>query len=254
MTPTPSSNLTAPDRLRPDRLRPDRLRIGWVVDVQHDFMEPEGRLYVRHLSDPTDPGAAEVRDRIVQAVEWMHAACDLVVFTGDWHGFDDPEIDPESPNPALGTYPPHCMGRSDDPELRRGAELIAEISPTDPLVLEVDATGAQARALALEAHAARRSIFIRKTRFDVFAGNAGTEPFLDALATEAKAHLDFVVAGVARDVCVTQAVDGLQARGHAVTALHDATWGLGLEDEAATLARWAERGRVVSLADLQAEG
>ncbi len=62
--------------------------------------------------------------------------------------------------------------------------------------------------------------------------------------------LEFVVIGVARDVCVTQAVDGLQARGYAVTAVRDATWGLGLEAEAATLARWAGRGRVVTLAEL----
>ena len=57
--------------------------------------------------------------------------------------------------------------------------------------------------------------------------------------------------GVARDVCVTQAVDGLQARGYAVTAVRDATWGLGLEPEAETLARWAGQGRVVTLAELE---
>lgn len=241
------------NRPAPNSSGTDRLRIGWVVDVQHDFMEPEGRLYVRHLSDDADPGAAEIRGRIVQTVEAMHAHCDLIVFTGDWHGFDDPEIDPDTPDPVQGTYPPHCMGRADDPELSLGAALIPEIAPERPLVLEVGATEADARALALEAHALRHPVFIRKTRFDVFAGNPGTEPFLEALAHAAEATLEFVVAGVARDVCVTQAVDGMQARGYAVTALHDATWGLGLEAEAVTLARWAERGRVVTLAEWMAD-
>ena len=60
--------------------------------------------------------------------------------------------------------------------------------------------------------------------------------------------------GVARDVCMTQAVDGLQARGYDVTAVRDATWGLGLEPEEVTLARWAEKGRVVTLAELKASG
>ena len=55
---------------------------------------------------------------------------------------------------------------------------------------------------------------------------------------------------MARDVCVTQAVDGLQDRGYRVTAVRDATWGLGLEPEEATLARWAVRGGVVTLAEL----
>ena len=59
-----------------------------------------------------------------------------------------------------------------------------------------------------------------------------------------------MVAGVARDVCVTQAVDGMIARGIPVTALRDVTWGLGLEAESATLARWAEGGRVCTLAEL----
>ena len=62
--------------------------------------------------------------------------------------------------------------------------------------------------------------------------------------------MEFVVIGVARDVCVTQAVDGMQERGYRVTAVRDATWGLGLEDEQTTLARWASGGRVVALSEL----
>ena len=62
--------------------------------------------------------------------------------------------------------------------------------------------------------------------------------------------LEFVVIGVARDVCMTQAVDGLVERGYRVTAVRDATWGLGLEPEEVTLARWADGGRVVALAEL----
>ena len=39
----------------------------------------------------------------------------------------------------------------------------------------------------------------------------------------------------------------MQARGYPVTVLSDATWGLGLEPEVTTLARWAEKGRVTTL-------
>jgi nicotinamidase-related amidase len=230
----------------------DKARIGWIVDVQRDFMEPDGRLYVKDLGNPDDPGAERVRGRIVEAVDYMRQHCDLLVYTGDWHGYDDAEIDPDDPDPARGTYPPHCMGRSSDPDERAGAEIIAEIRPENPEVLPVGADAGQAEQVALRVAESHRPVFIHKVRFDVFEGNPGTEPFLDALSGALGRPLSFVVVGVARDVCVSGAVDGLQARGYDVTALADATWGLGLEPEATTLARWAERGRVTTLAALAA--
>ncbi len=229
----------------------DKARIGWVVDVQHDFMEPEGRLYVKDLSDPHDPGAVQVRDRIAEAVRWMREHCDLVVYTGDWHGYEDPEIDTESPDPSKGTYPPHCMGRSHDPVERQGAAIIAPVRPDDPEVLEHDDGEERAERVARRVVASGRPVFIHKTRFDVFEGNPATEAFIETLEEEFGRPLEFVVAGVARDVCVTGAVDGLQARGYDVIALSDATWGLGLEPELETLTRWAKRGRVVTLEELR---
>lgn len=234
---------------RKDAGRP--LRVGWIVDVQHDFMEPEGRLYVRHLSEPGDPGASLVRQQIIDVAQWMHSACDLVVYTGDWHGHDDDEIDRVQPDAMKGTYPPHCMGRSDDALERAGAEIIAEIRPEAPLVLEVDAAAGQGRAVAEASLQGRQPIFIQKNRFDVFAGNPQTEALISTLADATAGPLHITVCGVARDVCVTQAVDGLQAREHHVTAVSDATWGLGLEPEAVTLARWARRGRVVTFDELR---
>ncbi len=216
------------------------------------------------------PGAARVIPALEAATAWMHAHCDVIVYTGDWHGLDDAEIDPVAPDPARYTYPPHCMGRSPDPEERAGAEVIAEIRPVDPLVLAHDADNEDAALVARLAVRQRRPVFVRKTRFNVFEGNPACEAFVRSLgealagwgetvdrADHGSARdelpgraLEFVVIGVARDVCVTQAVDGLQARGYAVTAVRDATWGLGLEPEAETLARWAEGGRVVTLAEL----
>ena len=250
--------------------------VGWIVDVQEDFMNPAGRLYVRDLFDSADPGAVEVIPALVAAAAWMRAHCDVIVYTGDWHGLDDDEIDPVAPDPARETYPPHCMGRSPDADERAGAEVIAEIRPAGPVVLAHDATDEDAARVAHRAVAEGRPVFVRKTRFDVFEGNPACEAFVRSLgealgevagagggvaspagdqgpAPEAVGRaLEFVVVGVARDVCVTQAVDGLQARGYAVTAVRDATWGLGLEPEEDTLARWAGRGRVVTLAELVA--
>lgn len=225
-------------------------RIGWVVDAQVDFMDPAGRLYVKDLGDESDPGSTLIVGVLERAVDWMYEHCEVVVFTGDWHGYDDAEIDMENPDPRKGTYPPHCMGRSADPSERRGAEIIAEVRPVDPLILAIGTSAADARSLAARAISEGRPIFIRKNRFDVFRGNGATEALLEGLAEALGRPLEFFVAGVARDVCVTQAVDGMQARGLRVTALRDATWGLGLEPEEVTLARWKEKGQVIAVEDL----
>ena len=225
--------------------------IGWIVDAQVDFMDPQGRLYVKDLGDATDPGATLIVDTLREAAAWMREKCDLLVYSADWHGPEDEEIDLVSPDPLAGTYPPHCMGRSEDASERKGAAIIPEIRPTHPVVLAYDASPNAASVVAAEAVAQRRPVLIQKTRFDVFTGNAATESFLGALQDALGGSLAFVVIGVARDVCVTQAVDGMQARGYAVTAISDATWGLGLEPEVATLARWAQKGRVATLAELR---
>lgn len=225
-------------------------RVGWVVDAQVDFMDPGGRLYVKDLFSDADPGCVQVIPVLQQAVAWMRAHCEVLVFTSDWHGLDDEEIDPVAPDPAKETYPPHCMGRSDDPAERAGAEIIREIRPEDPLELQIDASESDARSIAAQALEHGRPIRILKNRFDVFVGNPATPALLDELQRLLGGPPEFVVAGVARDVCVTQAVDGLQARDYSVIALRDATWGLGLEAEEETLARWAARGRVIRVDEL----
>ncbi|MCY3678567.1 MAG: isochorismatase family protein [Gemmatimonadetes bacterium] len=228
--------------------------VGWIVDVQVDFMDPAGRLYVRDLFDDSDPGAITIIPALEAATAWMREHCDILVYTGDWHGLEDPEIDAVAPDPARDTYPPHCMGRSPDPDERAGAQVIAEIRPVDPVVLAHDAGADAAEAVARRAVAERRPVFVQKTRFNVFKGNPGCEAFVTSLVAALGRPAEFVVIGVARDVCMTQAVDGLQARGYAVLAVRDTTWGLGLEPEEVTLARWAEKGRVVTLAELEAAG
>lgn len=236
--------------------QPRAPRVGWVVDVQNDFMLPPdegGRLYVVDLFDSDDEGAVLARPAIEAAVAWMREHCDALVYTGDWHGYDDEEIDPDNPDPARGTYPPHCMGRSEDPVEREGARILATVRPEDPVVLERGIPIPEVRAAARAAVRDRRPVWIHKNHFGVFRGNEATEPFVRALADELGARPEFVVAGVSRDVCVTKAVEGLQKRGYPTIALRDATWGLGLEDERKTLARWRRGGRVTTLAELREE-
>ncbi len=228
--------------------------IGWVVDVQRDFMDPPdagGRLYVHDLFDAADAGATRALPAIERTVAWLRAHADALVYTGDWHAADDREIDAVAPDATRGTYPPHCMGLSPDAAERRGAELLPSVAP-DPaatVVLGRDATEGEARAAA-EAAAAGQPVFVHKREFSVFDGNPGADAFVAALAAAvargAAAAPAFVVCGVAADVCVRQAVEGLLARGYEVVVVRDATWGLGLERVDAMVERWAAAGAGVA--------
>lgn len=223
-------------------------RIGWIVDAQNDFMLPPeqgGRLYVHDLfDDGQDIGARQIVPALVQAAEWMRANCDAVVFTGDWHAHDDAEIDSVAPDATKGTYPPHCMGLSPDAAEREGAQVIAEIRPPNPIVLARDATAADARTVARRAVDERRPVFIHKSRFSVFEGNPAADAFVHALRERLGGDVEVYVIGVARDVCVKGAVEGMlePARGVPVTLVTDATWGLGIEPETESLRRWMDAG------------
>jgi nicotinamidase/pyrazinamidase len=224
-------------------MSPTTRRVGWVVDVQHDFMRPEGRLYVHDLFDPTDAGATQATDAIVRTVAWMRQHCDVVVFTGDWHAYGDREIDTVAPDATRGTYPPHCMGLSPDPDERRGAALIEEIAPgPDALVLPREATAELADQVARHAVQERRPVFIQKREFSVFEGNDGADRFVAALRAALGGEPDFIVCGVATDVCVRQAVEGLLDRHAPVTVVRDATWSLGLLPPAESWERGEGRG------------
>lgn len=221
-------------------------RIGWVVDVQNDFMLPPeqgGRLYVHDLFDGgADRGAIQIVPQLVEAVDWMRAHCDAIVYTGDWHDYQDAEIDPVAPDAQKGTYPPHCMGLSEDADEREGALVIQEIRPANPVILPRDATGEDAAAAARAAVDERRPVFIQKSRFSVFEGNPATDALLDAFRDKLGAPLEVWMIGVARDVCVKGAMEGMLERRIPVTLVTDATWGLGLESEAESLARWMNDG------------
>jgi nicotinamidase-related amidase len=233
--------------------RQRRAFIGWVVDAQNDFMLkqlPGGRLFVRQLHDPNDLGAEQIIPALSRAVALYHRRCDQVTYTGDWHHKDDAEIDPIAPDPMKGTYPLHCMGMSDDPIERAGAELVLEVRPAqDLLVLERDVAGSPARQVALDSVRTRRSVFIQKHEFSVFTGAPGAEEYIAGLEEALDAELVIVVCGVATDVCVKHAIDGFLARHYSVILLTDATYGLGLEDSNGLVAEWQRRGLIALTVD-----
>jgi nicotinamidase-related amidase len=111
-------------------------------------------------------------------------------------------------------------------------------------VIPLDAEADTARDAVRRARAGGRDIFLHKQEFSCFMGNPATEALIEALEADL-----FVVYGVALDVCVKAAVEGMLDRGRTVWVVDDATWGLGLEEPEALLRSWEERGARRILAD-----
>lgn len=86
-----------------------------VVDVQNDFADPDGSLYVPN-GEQTIPF---INEQIWRAGE----AGALVVYTQDWHPQSTPHFDTEG-----GVWPMHCVMGS------RGAELHPKLQVAGPVV------------------------------------------------------------------------------------------------------------------------
>jgi nicotinamidase/pyrazinamidase len=206
----------------------------WDVDTQVDFMTPAeqgGKLYVRDLQDPQDVGAAQITEQLRRLSDYARRRGILRVATGDWHTLEHREIDSEAPD-FRDTYPPHCM--AGEP----GSEKVPETALRDPVTIPLRAPAEVAREAARSARREGRDIFLQKEEFSCFTGNPeATRALLDELDPDA-----IVVYGVALDVCVRHAVEGMLERGERVYLVEDATWGLGLEAKESLLRRWEERG------------
>jgi nicotinamidase/pyrazinamidase len=88
-----------------------------VVDVQNDFADPEGSLYVQEASAVVEGANA--------AAEAAHRAGALVVTTQDWH----PPVTPHFAKDG-GIWPVHCVAGT------WGAELHPDLVPGDHQVFK----------------------------------------------------------------------------------------------------------------------
>ena len=70
-----------------------------VVDLQNDFADPDGSLYVRDADAVID-----IANREIEAAQTAGA---LVVYTQDWHPADTPHFAKDG-----GTWPVHCVAGS----------------------------------------------------------------------------------------------------------------------------------------------
>ena len=86
-----------------------------VVDVQNDFADPAGSLYVR--------GGEDVVALVNAEVAAAHDAGAAVVYTQDWHPGSTPHFEKDG-----GTWPVHCVADS------WGAELHPDLDVRGPVL------------------------------------------------------------------------------------------------------------------------
>lgn len=205
--------------------------IFWDVDTQHDFIHPDGKLYV--------PGAEAIVPTLGALSDYAHAHGIRVVASADDHVQGHREL---SATPDFRTtFPEHCM-RGTPGQLK-----IPETTLRDPLVIEPRAD--PEIAAKVRAHAG--DILFHKHWFDVFT-NENLLPVLGSLRPGR-----VVLYGVATDVCDKYAIEGLLA--HApqaeITFVVDAARAIHPADVEDLLEAWRRRGvRMVTAQEILAGG
>ena len=205
--------------------------IFWDVDTQHDFIHPDGKLYV--------PGAEALVPTLAALTAYAHARGIRVLASADDHvpGHRELAATPD----FRTTFPEHCMRGTP------GQRKIPETTLVDPLIIEPEPDPAITAKLA--AHDG--DLLFHKHWFDVFT-NANLLPALGVLKPRR-----IVLYGVATDVCDKYAIEGLlaQAPQTELTFVVDAARAIHPDDVDGLLERWRARGvRMTTAAQILAGG
>jgi nicotinamidase/pyrazinamidase len=161
----------------------------WEVDVQADFMLPDGKLYV--------PGAERLLPNIRKLTDAARRDEVFLVSHGCFHPANDPEF---------SQFPPHCLKGTP------GAEFVPEALAEKSVRIENDAA-----AMLPEDLSKFQQIILEKQTFDIFE-----TLHADALVERLGDAAEFVVFGVVTEYCIGCAVRGLLKRKRRVAVVADA--------------------------------
>jgi nicotinamidase/pyrazinamidase len=194
------------------------------VDVQRDFCEPDGALYV--AGSPN-----EVLRRLVR-----HAADKRIPILGSvdshaWDAWEFASSGRKGPNGEQPNFPDHCV---------KGTPGWLKVEGTLPKSFRFvpNVVGAPIENIVDEVlRGDTRGVYFEKEVYSLFA-NPVAESFLRQLVQRAGTAPEFFVFGVATDYCVRAAALGLAERGYRAVLLTDAIAGItprGVEDALAEM-------------------
>lgn len=187
-------------------------RVFVDVDVQHDFCEPSGALYVKGSPNEVyrELTSFAVRGRIpiLGSVD-SHA----------WDAWEFASNDRRGPNGEMPGFPDHCVKGT--PGWLKVAGTLPPRFRFVPNVRGVDVAPLAEELARGETHA----VYFEKEVYSLLA-NPVAEPFLAALAARLSGAPELLVYGVATDYCVKAAALGLAGLGYRTTVLTDAVAGI----------------------------
>ena len=190
--------------------------IFWEVDVQADFMQPGGKLYV--------PGAEKLLPNIRKLTDAARRDEVFLVSHGDFHSANDPEFK---------QFPPHCLKGSP------GAQLLPEALTDNYVRIENDP-----HLKLPEDLSEYQQIILEKQTLDIFKTYHADE-LVERLGNTA----EFVVFGVVTECCVSCAVKGLLQRKRRVAVVRDAIETLAPEAGNKTLTELQNLGAMLVTTD-----
>lgn len=198
------------------------------VDVQRDFCEPTGALYVK--GSPND-----VYRRLTAYAVSHHIPILGSVDSHAWDAWEFASNDVPAPEGQKPNFPDHCVKGTPgwlkvEGTLPPRYRFIPNVSaaPIDPIVREV-------------AEGITHAVYFEKEVYSLFANHVAEE-FLRALTARLGTSPELFVYGVATDYCVRAAALGLAQRGYRTTLLEDAVAGITPEGTAAALAEMTRAG------------
>ena len=175
----------------------------WAVDLQSDFMDPHGKLYV--------PGAERLLPNIRRLIQAARDGKAFLVSHGCFHTQDDPEF---------AKFPPHCIHGT------AGSEFLPE------LLTEKAARVRNHRDDRLPEDLSQHSqILLEKQTLDIFETHHA-----DTVVKRLGKDPQFFVFGVVTEYCVRLAAKGLLERGRRVAIVSDAIETLNPEEGKRTIA------------------
>jgi nicotinamidase/pyrazinamidase len=207
------------------------------VDVQNDFCDPKGALYV--AGSPND-----VFRSLVRAAKTRGAA---LVGSVDSHAFDAWEFassGKQSPTGEAPGFPDHCVKGTwgwlkVDGTLPKRFRFVPNVAGLDMTALAEEVAGRVVQG-----------VYFEKEVYSLFV-NPNAAALLSELARIRGESLEARVFGVATDYCVKAAAIGLCQRGIATTVFTDAIAAITPEGGARALDEMKAAGaRLATLADL----